>query len=252
MNTLIDCRLNGVSLASLDDALCVLDVKELSPKMRTSALALQPDGRRILRRTRESLSIEITFAIHHEEPENRRRVQQAIHAWAEKGGVLTVSDRPGRQIRMQCASLPAMAAQDWTSPLTLTLISADAPYWEDQAPTGVTGSGPLTLDVPGTAESTPVSVLIINDTAETVTRLSLLCGSTRMTFEGLSFAPGELFILDEDNGILFADINGASVLPCRTPDSDDQLRLPCGSRSNLSVSADQALTAAFTLRGRYL
>lgn len=252
MNTLIDCCLNGISLSSLDEALCVLDVKELSPKMRISALSTQPDGRRILRSARESLSIEITFAIHREDPRIRRNVQQAVHAWAEKGGVFTVSDRPGQQLRMQCAALPEMASQDWTAPLTLTLVSVDSPYWEDVSPAGATGSGAMTLDVPGTAGSTPVSVLILNDTAQTVTRLNLHGGSTRMTFDDLNFTPGSMFILDEADGILLAEVDGVSVLPCRTPDSNDRLLLPCGRKSTVYASADQRLTAAFTARGRYV
>ncbi len=252
MNTLIDCSLNGVSLSSLDDALCVLDVKELAPKMRISALVTQPDGRRILRRFRESLSIEITCAIHHEEPEKRRLVQQQLHAWAEKGGLFTTTERPGQRIRMHCAQLPSMAAQDWQSPLTLTLVSGGVPYWEDAQTTAVTGSQVLTLDVPGTAESAPVSVVIINDTGAAVTRMNLYCAGSRMLFEGMNFAPGGLFTLTQEDGYLIADVDGESILPFRTPDSDDLLTVPCGKKSTVYVSADQPLTAAFAVRGRYV
>lgn len=252
MTTSFDCALNSVLLSSLDAAICVQDIREDAPKLRTSALALQQEGRRLLRQHRESLTLHITFAIHEPEPVRRRTVLQAVQAWAAQGGFLTTTDRPGQRLGVVCTALPAMSAEGWTEALTLTFVSTLVPYWEDAEETFASGSTVLTLNIPGTAASSPVDVVVINNTEETVTSLTLRCGSTQMVFEGIDMPSNGLFLLIQSDGALVAQLNGQSVLACRTPESDDRLLAPCGTSCTAYASALEPLQATFSARGRYV
>lgn len=251
MTTAHDCALNGVRLSGLNDRICVLDIREDAPKLRTTCLSLPPEGQQLLRQTREKLTLHIVFALHEEDPVRRREALSTIHRWAMSGGMLTTSDRPEQQLQVICASLAPLSAEDWTEELTLTFQSARTPYWEDAQATSVTGHDALVLDTPGTADAAPVDVMIVNDTEETVTRVTLSADETQMVFEGLSFHPGSRFLLNQSDGPLLAEIDGESVLHCRTPDSADSLLVPCGRSSTVSAAAPLPLSATFTVRGRY-
>ena len=252
MITPFDCALNDVLLSSLDKAICIQDIREEAPKLRTSTLALPAEGQRLLRQQRESLTVQVIFAIHEEDPIRRREVLQTVLAWAARGGVLTTTDRPGQRLSVLCTALPAMAAEDWTAPLTLSFTSERTPYWEADEEAIVSGSEVLTLNTPGTAESAPVDVVVINDTASTVDDLTLYCGGTRMEFTGLNLPRSGMFLLLQSGGILSAQMDGHSVLHCCTPESDDLLLAPCGRSCIAYASATEPLQATFTVRGRYL
>ena len=252
MKTPFDCALNGVLLSSLDEAICVQDIREEAPKLRTSALSLPMEGQRLLRQQRESLTVQVIFAIHAEDPVRRRAVLQNVLAWAAQGGLLTTLDRPGQQLSVLCTALPAMSAEDWAAPLTLSFTSVRVPYWEATDEVTVSGSAVLTLDTPGTAESAPVDVVVINDTTSLVDTLTLYCGGTRMEFTDLHLPSSGMFLLLQSGGILSAQVAGRSVLPCRTPESDDLLLAPCGRSCVVYASAAEPLQATFTVRGRYL
>lgn len=251
MTTQFDCALDGVALSSLDDTLCVLDIREDAPKMRTAALALRPAGRRLLHQQRESLTVQIGFAIHEEDPVRRREVLQSVHAWAAKGGILTTSERPGQQLTVICTALPAMSAEDWTETLTLAFTTTLVPYWEAAEASSASGSDVLTLTAAGNAGSAPVDVIAINDTDETVTSLKIYCGGTQMVFEGISMPAGGILFLIQSGGVFTAELDGESILPFRTPESDDLLLAPCGTGCTAYASASAPLQAAFTVRGRY-
>lgn len=251
MKTPFDCTLGGIALSSLDKRLCVLDVREDAPGLELSARTVS-GGRHVLRRERSHLTVHILFAIHEEIPGRRSEVLQSVRAWAERGGTLTVSDRPDRQLEVICTALPSLSARDWTEEMTLTFTTTRCPYWEDRAVTSVSGPGTVLLTTPGTADCAPVNAVVTNSTADTVTRLTLQCGSTRMVFDGISLPPDNLFMLLVSNGVLQATINGQSVLGCRTADSDDWLLAPCGRSVTAYASCGQPLQSTFSVRGRYL
>lgn len=252
MTTLFDCALNNVLLSSLNLRVCVLDIREDAPKMRTTTLPLYPEGQRLLRQQRDSLTIHVDFAIHQEALRRRRLALLKIARWAIQGGVLTTTDRPGQQLPVICTGLPSMSNEDWTEKLTLTFQSHHTSYWEDVAATSVTGSEVLTLNTPGSADFAPLDVVIINDRAEPVTNVTICAGSTQMVFEGLQFQPGSTFRLVQNDGPLAAEIDGESVLSCRTAASADRLLVPCGRSSTVYAAAGEPLQASFTVRGRYV
>ncbi len=251
MTTPFDCALNGVSLSRQDDRLCVLDIDEQAPKLRLTAAVLPTAGQQLLAQSRESLSVEVRFAIQEEDPRLRRQALQKVLAWAMKGGILTTSDRKNQQLNVVCTALPAMAAEDWTAPLSITFTTTRCPYWEDAALTQCAGTS-CTVALPGTADSTPVSAQITNTGTEAITSLTLYCGATYMTFEGITLPAGGVFLLEAEDGLLCAAVDGASVLSCRTPGSSDLLLAPCGQSAALSVTAAGTVTATFSARGRYV
>lgn len=249
--TIHDCYLDGLSLSRLDERICVLDIQEDAPEIARIAHPLIHGGQR-LHQTRQNLTVRITFAIHEEQPSRRKAVLQAIRTWAAQGGLLTLADRPGQQLQVVCASLPDVSAEDWTAPMTIAFTTTHCPWWEAKTATSVTGSGTLTLTLPGTADTAPVDAHITNASTQTITRLSIQCASTYIIFEGITMPAGSALHLTTERGVFSAVLNGESVLACRTPGSDDLLLAPCGESCTAAATAAQAVTATFTARGRYL
>lgn len=252
MTTLLDCALNGVLLSSLDQRICVLDIREQAPRIHHTALTLYPEGRQQLLSRRDSLTLQVVFAIHEEKPRIRFRIMQRIRAWAAGGGVLTATDRTDQQLTVICTGLPALNSEDWTEACTLTFQTTRCPYWEDSLGSTAFGTGALTINLPGNAEHAPVNALVLNDSGEEITRITLHAGTTRMTFEGIHFPAGQLLLLNQTDVPLQVEITGESILHCRTASSDDQLLLPCGKESVVYATADKSVSATFTARGRYL
>lgn len=252
MISLYDCALNGVSLSSLSERICILDIRESAPRLRQTSLALYPEGRQQYQLQRDSITLQIVFAVHEENPELRSLVFQHIRSWAASGGVLTVSDHPGLQLTVICTELPSVTSEDWTEKCVLSFQTTRCPYWEDAAETIVSGSGTMSVHLPGTASFAPVNALILNDGDAPITRITVQAADSRMTFEGIHLPAGRLMLLNQTDGPLKAWAAGQSVLHCRTADSDDQLLLPCGQESLVCTDADGTAFTTFTVRGRYV
>ena len=248
--TIHDCQLNGVSLSGIDTRICVLDIQEDAPEMVRTVHPLSRGGQRV-RQQRRSLTVRVQFAIHETVPSRRKAILQSIAAWAQPGGFLTVEDRPGKRLPVICTALPAMTAEDWTSPLTLTFTTTHCPWWESQTPTTVSGSNTLTLTVPGSADFTPVDAEITNTGSQPITLLSIQCGDSYMFFSGIDLPAGETLYLTTEDGVFSAKIGDESVLAKRSTTSDDLLLAPCGKACDLLVSTTGTIRAAFSARGRY-
>lgn len=252
MNTRFSCTLNGISPESIDPAVRVTDLTELPPRLRVVTAPTLRHGLRLLRRVRESLTVRVSFVIAETDPVKRRSVMQQLHAWADAGGVLTTSDRPSQHLHVQCDTLPGLSALCWSDEMTLAFTAYDVPFWELDTVNSVTTGDYAMLKLDGTADECPVEARVINNGTEALTTLALACGSTSMTFAGLSLAPGKVFTLTWDDGVLAATADGQSVLMNRTDDSSDLLLADGGVSTPVLVTADQAITAEFTGRGRVL
>lgn len=252
MTTLFDCALDGVLLSSLDDSICVLDIREDAPKMRQSTASAWQDGLHLLDSQRESLTIRVDFAIHAPNPARRSQVLQAVHAWTTKGGILTATSHPGQQLAVICTGLPTSTASDWLETLTLTFTTTTVPFWEDDALTQASASGAATLLVPGTAGAVPVSTMVVNNGDAPITQLTLLCGDTQMDFENIIIPVNSMFVMTQVGPVLKAYIGGQSVLHCRTAASDDSLLAVCGQPCTVQAIAAQPVTTIFMARGRYV
>ncbi len=246
------CALNGVTPESIDPTLRVTDLTELPPKCRIVTAPTGKHGLRLLRRVRESLTVRIFFIIPEYDPARRRALAAKLHAWGENGGLLTVSDRPGQQLRVVCDTLPMLSALCWSDEIRMEFTAYTDPFWEFAEATRaeITDAGTLTL--PGSAVECPASVTATNLGNEPLTTITLTCGDTQMTFEDLALAPGETLILQMADGLLEAAAADVSILMCRTPESSDLLLAMGGTENAVSVQADQPVQAAFKARGRLL
>lgn len=252
MTTPYHIALNGTALSSLDDTICVLDIREEAPTMRSTAVELYGGGQRLLRHERERLSIQASFAIQEPDVARREEIFQQVLAWAAAGGTLTMSSRYGQQLQVICTKLPTLNAEDWTEALHITFASSLVPYWEAISLTPVMTTSTSVLTLPGNSGAAPVNVQVVNHGSEPLAHLTLACGDTQMTFSGLSLPAGATFSLRYTGGVLTAQIGGESQLRFRTATSDDLLLAPCGWSCPVRVAADQPVSATFTARGRYL
>lgn len=246
------CALNGVNPESIDATLRVTDITELPPRRRVVTAPTIRHGLRLLSRVRESLTIRIRFLIAQYDPARRRDLLQKLHAWADPGGILTTSDRPGQQLQVDCDTLPMLTALCWSDEISIEFTAYAVPFWEYAEETQVSSDEGTFLLLPGDAEEAPVSCDVTNQGAAPLTTLRLVCGDTQMCFEGLSIAPGDVFRLSVENGLLRAESGGESLLIHRTGDSDDLLLADCGMDAGISATGDQIVTAVFHARGRLL
>lgn len=252
MTPRFSCALNGATPESLDPALRVTDITELPPRRRIATVPTIRHGLRLLTRVRESLTVRISFVIPEYDPARRRALLQKLHAWADPGGALTTSDRPGQLLHVACDTLPMLSALAWSDVVNIDLTAYETPFWQQAEETCVITSGEAVLTLPGDAEDVPVSCTVTNTGSSAVTTVTLVCGSTQMTFSGLSLHPGESLVLDASGAHLSAAVNGESMLMHRTGESSDLLLADSGAATPVSVTADGTVSAAFHARGRLL
>lgn len=252
MNERFSCALNGVSAESIDPAIRVTDLTELPPRRRVVTAPTIRHGLRLLQRVRESLTVRVSFLIAEYDPARRRELLQKLHGWAEAGGVLTTSDRPGLQLTVQCDTLPTMSALCWSDEMYLEFTAYGVPFWEYADLTQATTDSIATLNLPGNADECPVDVRITNAGTDALTTLTIACGETKMSFGDMHLAPGGVLALTNEDGLLRATAAGESALLNRTADSSDLLLAVAGQATPLRVTADQPVIAAFSGRGRVL
>ena len=250
--THFDCALDGVTLSSLNGRIRVTDVIEDAPRMNETSLPLHGGGQRVLRQTRQSISVRVHFAIQEEDVTLRSRVFGEILRWAMQGGYLTITTRPGQRLQVACTGTPDLSANDWTEALTLIFTSTFSPWWEDADVTSAKGTTAMSLAIPGNAASTPVEVVLINTSAVTVTWVTVTCGESHVTFEDISLPTGGQLVISQADGAFTAKLDGVSILHRRTMDSADELLVPCGGTVALSTEANTGLYAFYNVRGRYL
>lgn len=259
----VTCLLDGVSLESLDERLAVVDVYEHPAReRRATALAPLRCGTRVYGSFRESLSVTVTFVARERRMPRRALLLEEAAKWC-RGTRMTLSSRPGRVLKVRCVSLPCPgSALGWNEPLTATFEADEIPFWQDERPSvlrlgpGKTLTG--TLFVPGSAPDTVVCARIQNKDAAVCQQLLIRAGETAMGFSGLALQKDETLVVDYDAhdtlSLAVEDILGArrSVFQCRNEESEDDLLLPCGEKSEVLVNASVNLTAEISARGRYL
>lgn len=252
MITRYSCALNGQSLDSLDACIHITDVTELAPQQRIVTAASAGHGLHILHRVRERISVQVRFLLREYDTSRRREVMQRVFAWAGKGGVLTTGDRPGQQLNVLCDTLPGMSSLMWLDEMTLSFTAYETPFWESAVRQAVTTGSSASLTLPGTAGDCPVDCTVVNLGDAALNTVTLRCGDTSMQFDSLALKPGESLVIAAAGQVLSATAAGKSVLMHRTGDSDDLLLATTGVATAVSVTADQAVAATFSARGRYL
>lgn len=249
MITRYHCALNGQGLQDVDPAICVTDIQESAPPLRATTAAGLGDGQRLLRLSRGSLSVTVTFEVHAYDPARRKAIAQKACAWAREGW-LTVSDRPGQRLRVICDRLPTVgSALRWTDPLTIGFTAYELPYWQELHPaqtiwTGRSGSATLSP-----AGSVPCCLEAEVTALGAVSRLTLAVNGRSMALTNLGLSAGQTLRLgyDEAHHRQFLRIGDASALDKRTAASADDLLLEPRQPNAVSLAADGEVKAI--LRG---
>lgn len=262
MNTRYAIALNGAGLQDLDARILVTDIQESAPRVqRTTVANARYDGLRLIRESRQSLSVTVTFLLREYDTARRKALCADVCVWAASGGWLTISDRPGQRLRVHADVLPAVtSALRWTDPLTLTLIALEQPYWQDEYPTSLHQDIPaetlttLSLLPPGNAPHCPLTCTLVNHGTTAATALTLNAGDTlfRLSDPALIPAGGTLIIDYDEQGLLRIRSGSTSMLHARSADSSDDLLLIPSQVNSVSILCDQPLTASLHARGMYL
>lgn len=222
-------------------------------------------GSRVTGRHRDSLDVTVKFSLDIKKDRywERAEVFERIMTWASRGGWLTLSQKPGRRLRVIAAQLPSEGDPlEWTNRYSITFRAYGVPYWQDTQVTRTGSSGSasasLTLDVGGNTE-TAAEAAITNTSGAEINALTLAIGGSAMTFAGLGLADGETLHIDhEDDGlrcvlrIRIEDAGGTfrTALDKRTPESSDDLTVTPGENA-VTLSAGGAVTLRVWCRGRY-
>ena len=181
---------------------------------------------------------------------------QRAAAWAMGGRYLSIGDRPGQRLRVVCDTLPSVtSALRWTQDLIMVFTAYAMPYWEADTPirASFTGtSGTAAIRQAGTAPCF-LEADIANTSGATLTSLSLTADGQKMAFSGLALGAGKtLKICYDENWILRAEVDGASVLAQRTADSADDLILQPGKATTVTIAASDAVSVTLKARGLWL
>lgn len=233
--------LDHLALHDIDPTICITDIQE---QPGASNVVTHPraagHGLFVTRRSRESLSVVVRFAVREYDVTRRKAIVQRITAWAKAGRYLSVNDRPGQVLCVEVDELPTItSALKWTQDMAITFTAYALPFWRDEYPTILTTSGEDFMLVPGDADSAQVDASIRPD-GDSVT---ISVGDTSITLEGIS---NDVEISHGDDGILRITSGGESIFAKRTPQSSDDLLAVPGRANAVSITGG---TATVRVRG---
>lgn len=252
--------LGGRQMDQIDPAIVIQRIEEPPPKEQITTALLAGGGSRITGRRRESLDVTIKFGIdiRKQQMAEREAIIEKINEWARPGGLLRISQKPERRLRVILATPAAVGDPwDWTASYSLVFRAVCVPFWEQETPisavTGVSTSGSCALAVEGSAE-TRADVTLENRSGAEISTCSITVGSSTMSFSGLGMKGGESLVLDHtEQGILRIRIrNGSgsyrSVILART--GADDFAVSPGSVT-ARFTAQRACQMTVSARGRF-
>lgn len=246
--------LDGQGLMDIHPAIRIIDVQEDAPSRQfATASRAGGDGQFVTRRSRNSLTVTVRFAIREYSPAGRKAIMQQVRAWAG-GRWLTLGDRPGQRLLVEVSELPGVhSALKWTDVCTVSFIACASPYWEEAVPVR-TGPDAPTLSPVGDAPCCPLDFRWVCRSSTDKVTLTITTPMSSITFSGLPVANGQEVCISHEQGVLCATVNGSDALPWRTPHSSDDLLLHCGRANSVSVIISGATPGDYTLsaRGRWL
>ena len=243
--------LDGRSLTEVDPSILITDVVEHGPKMNISSCSnARYDGMRMMRKTRQSLSVSICLEIRERRRERRQDVMEKIALWAGSGKALSISTRPGQRLLVALEEMPEeISSQRWTQEVALTFTAYAIPYWEDETPVRVYAHGKSgqTSITPAGCTGCFLEAVIVNSSENTLTQVKIQANGHTMELKGMSVAPEEkLEIRYDEEGLLHLPFRFRTAQSC-----DDLLLMP-GKRNEIAFEADQHVTMTLCARGRRL
>ena len=198
--------LDGIELDQVDERILVTSVKENSPRMTVTGTSLGGrDGQRITEYRRDYIEVLVGFKLRMKKTRmaERDEVVAAVLAWAAKGGWLTISQKPGKRLRVFMAAPPQIGDPwKWSDEYTVTFQASSVPFWEDIDAVSVSFAGGQTgsLSAGGNAKSI-CNAEWVNSSGATVNGITITVGSSKMIFTGLSLSNGAALVIDHtDDG----------------------------------------------------
>lgn len=249
MITRYEAYMDGVPLSSIAPEIIVKDISEKEAKTAENSYILASgNGSRVLRSARESLSVAVKFEIHAYNIERRQDILEQVQVWG-KGRYLSVNTRPGKRLSVSMDAVPVIAsALKWTQDITITFVSRETPFWEDEKETRLVLSGLNANGVfrpSGTVDKVPLEFTVTNNGSAAMTSFSASAGGKTMYFTNLGVQPGESFSLEYVDGIQRLPVGN------RAPASPDDLFVECCKDNEVSYISSQNVEVVFRARGRF-
>lgn len=244
MNGRFEVWLDNQPLTAAVPEIVITDIRDSTPEIDLQTYArARGNGLLVGQRTRQSLSVTVSFYLPIYDTEQRKRAMQDVVTWAKAGGSLSTSDRPDQRLRVQMVEPPVLSsAMRWLQECSITFTAYAFPFWENVTPETVTvaSGGSVSHYIPGNADFAPVDA-VIQATGSTVT---ITAGNTFITFEGVS--AGTISLSHGEDSILRVESGGVSILSKRTPESFDDLLAVPGENNAFTVTGG---SATFSIRG---
>ena len=262
MQTRISVALNGIPINSLDGSIVLQGVDEQAPNWNlTASTRAGLIGQHYINVEKRYRDVIVRFALANRSNYiGREGVLNAICRWAAKGGKLTLSYRPDKELRVVCVALPAMTDMlQWANPYQITFRAYDVPQWINTFANAAeisTANGQTTLSVVGTSGG-KLRVNAVNNSGSVCDTATIISGGQTIQLTGLGLANGETLILDyTDNDIQRIRIKSASgayrsVLAKRSVTSVDDIWLNEGP-NQISVTSGVVLDWTLSAYGRWI
>lgn len=255
---------NSVYLDQLDDRILVTGYDEQAANYSLQTVSLAGGGQRVTADRRESLEVNVRFALRIKPNlmADRGELFQKVAAWAAVGpAYLRMNAHPGMRLYARCVKLPSAGdLMDWTSEYTITFRAMEVPYWQDsEATTLITVNGKKQINrnvnIPGTAET--VADVEFKITSGTLAKFTITAGDSKIVLQNLDMSAGETLVISHYHytGYIRIRIKNASgsyrsAMGARTPESSDDLVVKPGARA-ISVTAATAGNLSVSCYGRY-
>lgn len=254
-----EVSLNGISLASLNEKILIIDVLHPAPSYYYETIgSVKRNGVRIQREYKEKQLCTIRFAIREYDIRLRQKICQAVCTWARYGGKLKVNDRDGEYLDCVCEGIPSVTSvRDWTETLEVTFAAYVIPYWQEDVPTTVSfesatlGGG--NVFVPGNGGTVEVEMSFTPSETLAIGGWITFRGEkeSSLHLDGFEFTQGKTITIsyDENHIMQIKDGDNVSYLSHRTG-TDDIIGI-CGQTNGFWFDSSPACSVIFSARGRW-
>ena len=247
-------KLNGVDPTSVHDAILLQHIAEHAPEIdvKTAERAGSP-GAFVTSWRPTKREVDIVFAVRERTDfAVRAAAVAAVCAWAQGGGWLTLSSRPGLRMAVVPSELPAIGKlRDWTQDITMTLTAYAWPMWEEAEPIEISLSGASeytgTITVGGTCETRLEATLRCTTTL--LRSAEITVGGQTMTLSGMTVPMNGLLRIEWDERHLLRIRYGTTGYLANR--SGDDLILTPGTYE-YSVTTNATSTVKLWARGCWL
>ena len=256
-----DVWIGGRSLRDLDARIVSVSIEETDNQIEeTFSQTPGRAGQRLLERKRIGKVISVDFALREiYDLASRSEIIDAVNGWAAGAGYIEISTRPGKRILAPCRQFATPGTiRDYTTKIRLEFQADLSPFWEDTKParltlSGSTASGQLLMrgTYHGLVEAS-VSTSSGSITSLTVSVTGADGHVSSIALSSISVASGTAIVIGHDaNGIFSINAGSTSLLSKRTAASSDELTASPG-KATVSITANVAVSAEITGRGRWL